>query len=175
MKILFKLLFVLSLSLVVLAGCGTSTVEKVDQQKEEGTQESASAEKQPEAKVFAVGDTVQFDNLHITLNGVRTSAGNDFMKPENGKFLIVDLTIENKGSESAAISTLLQMSLEDAEAFSHQVALFPDVKGSVDGELGAGRKVRGEVAFDVPNSSAYEFIFEDPFTSGQAIWKFTAR
>ncbi|GAK12317.1 hypothetical protein [Geomicrobium sp. JCM 19039] len=45
--------------------------------------------------------------------------------------------------------------------------------GSLDGEIGPGRDNRGEVPFDVNASDEYEFIFENPFTSGQAIWTIT--
>ena len=117
---------------------------------------------------------MRFDDLLITLNSVTSSKGDEFEKPEHDQYLLLDLTIENTGKESETVSTLLQMVLYDADNYSYDIALYTGTQGSVDGEIGAGRKVRGEVAFDVPNSASYEFVFEDPFTSGQAIWSFDA-
>jgi len=125
-------------------------------------------------ETFKIGDTVRFDHLLITLNSVTSSKGDEFETPEHDQFMLLDLTIENTGTESETVSTLLQMVLYDADNYSYDIALYTGTQGLVDGEIGAGRKVRGEVAFDVPNSASYEFVFEEPFTSGQAIWSFDA-
>lgn len=149
--------------------------QDVQNQAPEETDQNVQEQVPQETKVSSIGDTIKLNELNITLHGVRTSQGNEFFKPEYAKFLIVDLTIENASNEAQTISTLLQMSLQDSEAYQYNVSLFTEVKGSLDGELGIGRKVRGEVAFDVPESNYYEFIFEDPFLGGQAIWKFEAK
>lgn len=153
-----------------------TTVAPSNQENQQGDSKAEDNQdsKIEENQVFAVGDTINFDGLNITLNGVRTSKGDSFLTPENDKYLIVELTIENTESKPTNISTILQMNLLDAEAYKYSVALYTDTKGALDGELAAGRKVRGEVAFDVPDSEYYEFMFEDPFFSGQAIWKFSA-
>ncbi|QGQ97039.1 DUF4352 domain-containing protein [Paenibacillus psychroresistens] len=193
---LLTLLFV-----IALAGCTEAKIEKVEKPaatqaaEVEKTAEASAAPATPDAdkaeaqkaalakmkeqqeadiaaKTFSIGDTVKFNDLEITLNGVRGNKGSDFDTPEEAMFIILDLTIENKGTDSAAISTLMSMALNDAESFKLDVALFTDVKGSLDGELAAGRKVRGEVAFDAPESAYYEFIYSEPFSKGQAIWKF---
>ena len=134
-----------------------------------GTEESGDIE-----ETISVGDTMNFDGLEITLNEAFTSSGNEFEEPENDHFVLLDMTIENTTEEEAHVSTLMQMSLQDDESYTHDVAIFTDAEGSLDGELGPGRDMRGQVAFDVNESETYEFIFEHPFTSGQAIWEIPA-
>lgn len=168
---------IIALIAIVLTGCSESTIEKADSTPAAAATSSqqATVEETPKApEVFAIGDTIKFDDLKLTLNGVRTSEGGDFIKPKEDVFLIVDLTIENTGDKPEAISTIMQMSLYDADSYSYSISIGADTKGSLDGEVAPGRKMRGEVAFDVPASDYYEFVFEDPFTTGQAIWKFEA-
>lgn len=164
---------------LILAGCGESTVEKVDDGEEvsgeEEQKDGQSSEEKDEGtktEVFAVGDTVQFDDLNITLTGARV-VKDDFLEPEYDKYVAIELEIENTSDESATISTMLNMSLMTADGYTMNQAMVSG-KGSLDGEVGPGRKLKGEIVFDVENSDYYEFIFEDPFTTGQAIWKIEA-
>lgn len=174
----------------VLVGCGgESTIEPVEndsskQTEEAGdneTTEGANEETNDEAneadnkepKVFGVGETVNFDGLHITVNDAYITKGNpdEFTEAMNDYYVVVDVTIENTTDQSAAVSSLMQISLLDADGYSQDIGIGLNTKGSLDGEIGAGRKLSGEVAFDVHDSEYFEFIFEDPFTTGQAIWK----
>ncbi|MGM8214619.1 DUF4352 domain-containing protein [Bacillaceae bacterium W0354] len=122
------------------------------------------------SKTGSIGDTLEFNGLQITVNDAYTSQGGDFETPSNDQYLILDLNIENPTDEAQNVSSLLQMSVQDEEGYTYDVTIFTETKGSLDGEVGPGRNMRGEVAFDVDESPSYEFIFEDPFASGQAIW-----
>ena len=141
-------------------GTETEQNEQAEEDNNDNTQDQAGS----------VGDMIQYQDLEITLNDAYTSEGGQFETPSNDQYLILDLTIENKSDEAENISTLLQMSVQDDEGYTYDVTIFTETKGSLDGEIGPNREVRGEVAFDVDESSTYEFIFEDPFASGQAIW-----
>jgi hypothetical protein len=156
-------------ALALLAGCSESTIEKVDTSATTQTSTASQTTNTPE--IFQVGDTVKFDNLKITLNAATEVKEAEFLSPDNDKFLVIDMTIENVGDQSEAVSTLLQIELMDADSYTYTPTIYIDAKGSVDGEVAPGRKMRGEVAFDVPDSDYYEFIFSDPFTTGQAIWR----
>lgn len=161
-------------AVVVLAACGEASIEPVEKNEAEGAEvdETEGTEESEEVvdESLTVGDTVNFDGLEITLNEAYTSSGSDWETPENDQYVILDLTIENTTDETANVSTLLQMSMQDEASYNYDIALYTETKGSLDGEVGAGRDMRGEVAFDVDQSGVYEFIFEDPFASGQAIW-----
>lgn len=157
-----KLLLSLVLIVGLLAGCGEeSTVEKV----EGDGQEKQEKQKQ---EVFKVGDSVKFDDLKITLTKVR-KAKSDFT-PQNDQ-IIVELQIENTSDKPQNVSSLLQMKLVDPDGRSYDMTITGNERGSLDGEVGPGRKMTGEIAFDVEKADYYEFVFEDPFTTGQAIWK----
>lgn len=151
----------------LLVGCGeTTTPERVES---DGSDEAAPVQ----AEVFAVGETVKMGDLSITVNAVREDSGVDFIKPKDGYiYYIVDCTLENHGGESEAISSLMMFSLADNEGYNHTVAIGPETQGSLDGELAPGRKMRGEVAFEIPADAAgLELVFEpNVFGFGQAIF-----
>ena len=107
---------------------------------------------------FNINDTVEAGDLDFSVNGVRTSDGSSFSKPDEGnQFLIVEVTINNNGGESENISSMMMFKLVDNEGISYNQSIMADTKGSVDGELGAGRKMRGEIAYEVPkNISKFE-------------------
>src|SRR5690606_32456144 len=108
----------------------------------------------------------------VTVNGARVVT-DDYMSASNDKYIAIDVLIENKTDKAFNMSSVMMLELYDESSYSQDLALV-STKGSLDGEVGAGRKMAGEVAFDVTESSYYEFIFENPFKSGQAIWKINA-
>lgn len=125
-------------------------------------------------QTFKVGDVVEMGTLSLTVNGVTSPEGTDFAKPEQGKkFLIVDVTIENKSQEADAISTMMQMSLKDTSGQVYQVDLMAMAASggtSPDGELAPGEKIRGQVGFQVPaDANGLVFVFDaDVFGAGKA-------
>lgn len=126
-----------------------------------------------EQQTFKVGDIVEIGTLALTVNEVTSPAGDDFNKPEAGKkFLVVDLTVENKSAETAAISSLLQMSLKDAGGQTYDMDLSASVASggtSPDGELAPGEKIRGQIGFQVPTeATGLVFVFDaSVFGSGK--------
>lgn len=174
-----KYVFILlSFILIIgLSGCGTTTVpEKVDNAPQtQQTQEPVA----PENEVFSIGETVKMGSLQLTLNGARFVLGDNFFKPDAGtKWLAFDCTIENSAETSTGISSLLMFKLYDADNFSKETTwLASGLKGSLDGEIGAGRKMRGEIAFVVgENETEWEFIFEPSiFGYGQAIYEISIK
>ena len=123
--------------------------------------------------LFAIGDTVKMGDIQLTVNSARWDKGNSFSKPEKGqKWLVLNCTIENTGEESLQVSSLLMFKLYDMLAYARDYEIFADTKGSLDGEVSPGRKIRGEVAFNVDaDQDTWEFIFEpNVFGYGQAIF-----
>lgn len=170
---------------VVLVGCEESEVTKVEKTTEEtdvvvneetniDTVDDEQADEDVTGLNLGIGDTVAFDGLEVTLNSVHKSMGQEFFEPDNAYYVILNVTIENTTDKPEHISSLLNFKLIDADGYNQDIGLFADTKGSLDGEVGAGRNMRGEIAFDAYESDTYEFIFENPFTSGQAIFTFDA-
>jgi len=171
MKKVMMIVLALGLMSGILVGCGESDIQKVEGDN------SAEQQKVEEKKqeTLKIGDAVKFDGLKVKVLGVREFKGDQFFKPENDKFVLVQVEVVNTTNEPQTVSSMLQTRLMDAEGQSQDAALTGDEKGQLDGEIGPGRKLKGEVAFDVMKSDYYEFIFEDPFTTGQAIWKIDAK
>ncbi|MDG5789837.1 DUF4352 domain-containing protein [Evansella sp. AB-P1] len=179
---------ILTLILAIFTGCGEADIERVeeDREKEQEEQEQAAEELEEELDDvdeevmdeeevedevdLAVGDSVRFNDIIITLNDVTFSEGSDWETPNEAAYLIADFSVENDSDESYNVSSMLNFSVYDDEHFKHSITIFTDTKGSMDGEVAPGRTMRGEIAFDVPDSSYYEVVFEEPFTNGQAIW-----
>lgn len=172
------LLSVLVLVVFALLAIGSAEDEEPEAVEETPEEEPADEEEELEeaGETFAVGETVKMGDLSFTLNSARWDTGDEFMQPEPGeKWLVLDCTIENLGEDSSSLSSLLMFSLYDEEHYSRDLNIFADAKGSLDGELGPGRTMRGEIAFDVEEGqSKWEFIFEpNVFGFGQAIYEIT--
>lgn len=181
MKKFSALISIMLTAVLLLSACGTAEVKKADKPADAPAAESANKEteksEKPEEKkgpeVYKIGDSVDFDDLTITVNGIKESKGGKIIKPADGEvFVLVDVTVENKGDKEANISSMLQTSLVDSDGFKHNITIVEGMKGTLDGSVGAGRKLRAEVAFSVSkDAKGLEFIFSDPFKNGEAIWK----
>jgi hypothetical protein len=129
-----------------------------------------------EAEGFTVGDTVRMGDLVMRFHSVRWDEGSEFMGPDDGmRWLIADIEIENESDSATSISSLLMFDLVDEENRTRDMAFGANTEGSMDGELGAGRSMRGDLAFEVrDDQAAWELIFTPQlFGFGQAIFDIT--
>ena len=118
--------------------------------------------------LFKIGETVEMGDFLITVNGARWGKGDRYYSPSVGeRWLIIDCTLENKGSKPYMISTLLMLNLYDENHYSLDQKVFvSDLKGDIGGELHPGRRKRGEVAYSTEaGQSEWMFTFE-PFVFG---------
>ena len=118
-------------------------------------------------------------DLAFTLHGARWYDGSEFIQPDEGnRYLLIDATVENKSDEGKTISSMMMFSVYDDEYRSADVAggALSEIEGQLDGDLGAGRKMRGELPFEVPaDSESFELVFEPDFLGfGQAIYEIRA-
>jgi hypothetical protein len=149
----------------VLFGCGETTEPK------KATTEPTETKQQ---QTFKIGERVEMGELVITVNSVNDSQGSEFIKPAAGHvYKITDCTIENLSDESQGISSLMMFKMADSEGYNYNTTITDSSKPSLDGELGPGRKMRGEGAFEVPiDATGLELIFEPNILGfGQAIFK----
>jgi hypothetical protein len=126
-----------------------------------------------EQATFAIGDVVQIGDLTLTVNEVTYPPGSEFNKPESGnKFAVVDVTMENKGTESKAVSSLMQMYLKDDTGQKYDLDLMASSASggtTPDGEITPGEKLRGQVGFQIPeDAQGLTFVFDaDVFGHGK--------
>ena len=126
-----------------------------------------------EAEGFRVGDTVRMGELVMTLHSVRWDEGSEFFGPDEGvRWLLTDIEIENEADSSTQLSSLLMFDLVDEENRTRDIAFMADTEGSLDGELGPGRSLRGDIAWEVrEEQTEWELIFSPQlFGFGQAIF-----
>lgn len=134
---------------------------------------NATATSAPTSQHFKVGDHVTVgDTYMVTVNSVKASQGDDFIKPDAGNtFLVVDVTIKNTSSEEQDLSSLLQFSLKDSTGQKYTETI--TASGTPpDGKLAAGDQVKGQITYEVPKSQHdFTLAFEADFlSSGQTFW-----
>ncbi|API91706.1 hypothetical protein J32TS6_40720 [Virgibacillus pantothenticus] len=170
MKKFILLSFALLLSFILVA-CEEAEVKKADA---DDKTEKSSKEKS-ETQELAIGETVEFDGMKITLNEARIEPGGEFDEPQEDQFIVVNLTAENNTEKEQVMSSIMNVELKDADGYSYSTTILTEgTKAQFDGNVEAGGKLRGEIPFDVAKSDSYELHFSDPFKSGKAIWKIPA-
>lgn len=119
-----------------------------------------------------VGNEVVVRNIAITLTKVRISTGNGYSTPASGNvFVSCEFEIANNSDKTILISSLTSF-----EAFCDEFKLNIGL-GSVlnntkqlDGTLESGRKMRGELCFEVPEDwKELEVIFTPSVFSSESV------
>lgn len=123
---------------------------------------------------YSVGDAVEYGDVEVAVNDVRTEASlGEFTDPEEGnEYVVVDIAITNNTGEEKRFSTILQMMIKDGEGYTYQEDLmgtsqldrgFDEATPLADGETR-----RGELAYQVEEGlSPLYWVFEfEVFASG---------
>ena len=123
--------------------------------------------------VFSVGETVELNDVIVTLNGVTETNGSQFNTPGEGNvFTLCEFTIENNSSKDLAISSLMCFTAY-ADGFSTNTsltAMFESDKGQLDGTVAAGKKMNGVIGYEVPSGyKELEIRFTPDFWRGSDI------
>lgn len=156
-------LIVVFLVFMIVPTNAEDTPEKVPAEKTPEVIATTAAKEETKAeakeeKVFTVGDTVEARNILVTLNDVSENIGSDFAAPETGNiFVLCEFTIENQSSEDIAVSSLLSFSgyFDDYAASVSLMAMVADSeKQQLDGTIAPGKKMRGVIGFEAPESWA---------------------
>jgi hypothetical protein len=128
-------------------------------------------------QLYNVGDAIKIGDIVLTVNEVQTPKASQFAKPDKGmRFLVVDVTIENKASNAANLSSMLQMQLKDTSGQAYSVDLMASAASggkAPDGELAPGEKIRGQIGYQVPeDAKGLTFVFDgDVFGAGKIFVK----
>ncbi|EGG37620.1 DUF4352 domain-containing protein [Paenibacillus sp. HGF5] len=137
----------------------------------QGKVQPADGETKPIDEPAAVGDTVDYHGAVITLNGVRDSEGDEYLKPQPGHtFKVVDITVKNNGQEPLVISSALSFSMTDSSDLNYTVPITDDVK-MLDGTIPPGGELTGEIPYEVKQDvQGLQLSYGDPMKEGRAIW-----
>lgn len=144
------------LAVSILGGIGGSidssssnNIAKVD-----GNQ-SVIANGQQESRNFEIGETAEkANNYRISVNSLSEyKSANEFMQASDGKkYVVANVTVENLTSDKdIVVSSLMCFSLLDLDGVKYDIAL-TDVGSQLDGTVAPGRKLTGNVAYEVPTN-----------------------
>lgn len=141
------------------------------------TSSPAAGQQSPNAsvadRIYHTGNTVQFPNGKITMMGYETSDGGDYFQPDTGnEYLFVEFEMENNTSETQRVSSWVSF---DGYADGYKVdtsltAPSSSGKNTLDGEIAAGMKMQGIVAFETPkNWKTFDIYYKDNVWYGERI------
>ncbi len=123
---------------------------------------------------FPIGEPVTAGEMVLTVHGVSFPEGEQFNRPDEGhRFVLVDVTIENRGSRSQNLSSLMQTWLKDDAGYRYTVDISASILatgGRIDGELAAGESVRGQIGFQVPlDATGLRFVFDPDLVGAEPV------
>ena len=108
--------------------------------------------------ILTVGDSATQDDVTVTLLSVEESYGNDYITPEPGNlFLALEFEIENNSSSDLTISSYWDFEAYCDDYYCDQdiSGLFVDEissKGQLDGDVAAGKKLKGAITYQIPQN-----------------------
>jgi Domain of unknown function (DUF4352) len=105
-------------------------------------------------KSVAIGKMISLGKYKFTVNGVRNAVGDSISKPKPGKkYLIINATIENQGKKQEPLSSIFLFALTDSTNQKYKRVITTEAKGNLDSNLDPGKKLQGEIAFEVPQDA----------------------
>lgn len=156
MKRLIRI-FLISLMIFNLLGCSTSEPVAVANPVASNDQPDA-VEEQVEQVVVEVeaesgsrklGEVYSDGKVSYNILGFRTAA-------EDG-LLFMNMEVRNDSSESLTFVTMERLILEDESGEECTLELFVSTEKDLGGEIPAGNKIQGEVAFSIPSFDSGDY------------------
>jgi hypothetical protein len=161
---------ILALLASLLAGCsgdvrienpGPKEDKEQSQSEEMPSGNSSSSESVAKIASGGIGDTLTGDLTKITFNSASFAKASQFLEPEYGNYVVLNLTIENMSDESVSISSFGSFELQGTDLYIYSLAFGVETRGSLDTTLAPGSSFRGEIAFDVPDVEGFELRFKE--------------
>lgn len=121
---------------------------------------------QPTLVIRAIGKPIVVDSIWtITVNGVRTNAGDPFSLPGAGNiFLVVDVTVKNTSTHYQDMASGIQLVLKDSVGQQYGETI-TDFATPPDGSIKFGEFLRGQLAYEIP-ATAHTFFYYFQTDSG---------
>lgn len=143
------------LATVSLSGCAgeTNVAEKVEGAASSSTSANAEA---VSSKVFKVGDEVKLGDWQIQVMEVTDPfvSKDEFEKaPEGKRHVALDAKVSNNSSEPQTVSSMMCFDVRDAESRKFDTAFITSAGTELDGEIAAGKALRGNLVFEVDETS----------------------
>ena len=174
-KPFYKKIWFWIVAIIIVAGIGGagSNEPKVVSEGEGSTTETSQIQQNNSSKVktFKIGDVIELDDFRVTVNGIRTSNGSQFIKPSEGnEYLYIDATVENISNEQQVVSSMIMFKVVDQDGRAMNQSIVDDANGQLYGTIGAGRKISGEYVVEVPTgATGLELQFDSSLIGNQII------
>ena len=137
----------------------TSSAAAVDAPK---TSAPGAASSPAVGGAFKIGQQVKAGDYTVTVHKVTYPYTNDLDQPDAGKaYLLLDVEVTNSSGDSQAFSSMLQLGLKDSTNHTYDETIIMGVDGNPpDGNIAAGKSLRGPIAFEVPaGAKGLQFSF----------------
>jgi Domain of unknown function (DUF4352) len=137
----------------------TSTLSSSSKHRPQPTLTVNKPSPQPTLIIQAIGKPVVVDSIWtITVNGVKTSAGDPFSMPGAGDvYLVVDVTVKNTSTHYQDMASGIQLVLKDSAGQQYREAI-TDFATPPDGSIKFGQLLRGQLAYEIP-ATAHTFFY----------------
>lgn len=161
------LLFVpLCIIMAALLACGAAEANT-------GTTGTSTSNTPTQQQHFKVGDTVTVGNTwKVVVNGISTSAGTDYEKPQKGTYALVNVSLTNIGNAEQNLSSLISFKFKDSSGTVYNETILTTAAPSPNGKVAAGDVIKGDLVYDVPvDAKSFTLSFAPDIASGgQTIW-----
>ena len=148
-----KKMLLISTLVIVMVFSGCVTISDNDNQNDQGS-DKVSENQQKDS--YAVGETAEQNNVSVTLVSATESNGKQFLEPEDGNvFIICEFEIVNDSNKDITISSIMcfEAYCDDYSINQSLTGLQTDEasgKNQLDGNVAAGKKMNGVIAYEVP-------------------------
>ncbi len=123
--------------------------------------------------VYALNEPAAINDQTLTVTGIKRnySVGDGYTYPDNGKeYVVVTVQIVNNGSNQVSFNTF-DFQIQDSSGVLKNEAFIPGVENPLNsGDLAAGGKVTGTLAYEVPKGDAgLKLIFKPGFWDNRSV------
>ena len=150
---------VLILIAAIAGGGGDTTPQRAENTNlpstsNEKQQETPKTEEKKEEIIFGVGETAELNGVRVTMTDYSESNGSEYNKPSDGNvFMLIEFLIENNTDSELAVSSLVSFeAYADDYALNYSLAavMEEDTSNQLDGQIAAGKKMKGTIGYEVP-------------------------
>lgn len=153
---------------LALTGCSAAVSSQGTNPPAAGSDGSTPAAKD----IFAIGEVIKIDDTEMTVHSAKKwTSPNGYSRPTKGSVhLLVNLTLQNKGSEKVSYNTF-DYKVEDADGVQTAATFAIGVpKEMKSGSLAPQGKLTSNLLFEVPtNMKSLKLVMEPSFWSNQQV------
>lgn len=103
--------------------------------------------------IFKKGEIAELNGVQVTLTDYKENAGSEYNTPSDGNvFLMAEFEITNNTNKELAISSMLSFeAYADDYKLDYSFSALMEKEGNqLDGEIAAGKKMKGWIGWEVP-------------------------